>query len=176
MGQKDSYMGHKAQSKRGILTLKYHMEHGVVTNWDDMEIWQHTFYNKLCIAPEEHPMLLTQAPLSPKTNHEKMTQIIHVLDHPGWYASGHTTGIVMDFNDGVTHTMAIYEGHILPLDLAGQDLTNYLMKILTEGSYSFTTMAEQKIMLDIKEKLCYIALDFEQQMATAASRASLEKS
>ncbi|KAJ1442549.1 Actin/actin-like conserved site [Sesbania bispinosa] len=121
MGQKDAYVGDEAQSKR-----------------------------------EEHPVLLTEAPLNPKANREKMTQIMfETFNAPAMYvaiqavlslyASGRTTGIVLDSGDGVSHTVPIYE-------------------------------AEREIVRDMKEKLAYIALDYEQELETSKTSSAVEKS
>lgn len=192
METKEVFIGQEAQGKRGVLTLKYPINHGVVDDWDDMErIWHHTLYNELRVTPDEHPVLLTEAPLNPKHNREKMIQIMfETFNVPAFYVSiqavlslysaGRTTGIVVDSGDGVSHIVPIYEGYSLPhavlrMDLAGRDMTEYLARLLTERGKSFANAAEKEIVREIKEKLCYVAVDFQEEIEKAESSADIDK-
>merc|ERR1712159_271420 len=175
---KDYYIGEEAQQKRGILLLKYPLEHGIVQNWDDMEkVWRHTFDNELrMVVGDENEadedcqgVLLTEAPMNPKDNRERMTQIMFETFNArrfyvaiqavlSLYASGRTTGVVVDCGDGVSHTVPIYEGYSMPhaiqrINLAGRDLTDYICKILQESKIVLTTTAERESAKKIKEDL-----------------------
>jgi actin beta/gamma 1 len=132
--------------------------------------------------------------LNPKANREKMTQIMfETFSTPAMYvalsgvlsfhASGSHSGLVIDSGHGVTHAIPIHRGYALchaisRLDVAGYDLTRHLLNsdVLNMGpEYKYTT-TDAEVVRDIKEKLAYVALDFEEEMATAASSSSLEKS
>merc|ERR1711981_555003 len=180
---KDYYIGEEAQQKRGILILKYPLEHGIVQNWEDMEkVWRHTFDNELrMVVGDENEgdedctgVLLTEAPMNPKENRERMTQImfetftarrfyVAIQAVLSLYASGRTTG------DVVSHTVPIYEGYSMPhaiqrINLAGRDLTDYICKILTESKINLHTSAERMSAMKIKEELCYVSMNFEEEV------------
>ena len=192
LGGMTRFIGDEAQAKRGVLKLKHPIERGIVTNWEDMEaVWHHTFYNELRVAPEEHPILLTEPPLNPKSNRENMIQIIfETFSCPATYvaiqgvlavyASGRSNAFVIDVGEGVAHTYPILFGYthtnaIQRMSLSGCDLTGYLTKMLSVRKCSLSTTAEWEIVRDMKEKLSYVALDFEQEMGTAVSSSTLEQ-
>ena len=179
---KDVFVGEQAYEKRGDLTLKYPIEHGVVTDWEDMtRIWHYTFFDMLRVEPSEQPVHLTEAPRNPKDNRAQMMQIFfEEFSCPAFYVSiqavlslysaGRTTGLVFDAGDGVTHIVPVYEAYSLKhaikkIDLAGRDLTHWMKDILTESGFNFSGSEEFEIARDIKEKKCYVALDFDEEMA-----------
>jgi len=169
------YTGSRARELRGLLKIRYPVEHGIVTDWGDMEfIWQQAF-SELRVKPEEHPVLLTEAPLNPRKNREKATEIFfETFNVPALffslqailslYASGRTSGVVLDIGDGVSHSVPIYEGFAIPnaimrMDLAGRDITEHLQILLKKAGYDFHTSAEKEVVREIKESSCYVAID-----------------
>ncbi|KAI5308474.1 Actin-like protein [Ascosphaera atra] len=172
----DVFIGQRAQEVRGLLKIRYPLEHGIVTDWDDMEkIWQWVYEVELKTLSEEHPVLLTEPPLNPRTNRETAAQILfEQFNIPALYtsiqavlslyASGRTTGIVLDSGDGVSHAVPVFEGFAMPnsirrIDVAGRDVTEHLQLLLRKSGYVFHTSAEKEIVRMIKEKTAYVALD-----------------
>lgn len=190
---RDYYIGNEVYGLRGVLKLDYPMRHAIVNDWGAMEkIWYHTFYTDLRIDPADHPVLLTEPPLNPRTNREKMAEIMfETFNVPALYvamqavlslyASGRVTGLVLDSGAGVTHIVPIYEGFALThaisrVDLAGRDITEYLTRLLRQRGYSLITTAEKEIVRDIKEKLCYVALNPEKEIRYAEKVGGMDKS
>ena len=180
--EKEAYIGEEALSKKELLNLKYPVEFGMIVNWDDMEkLWYYTFKDELKVSPENHPVLLTEAPLNPRVSREKMTQIMfETFSTPSLYvavpavlslfASGLSIGVVLDSGDAITHSVPIYEGcriqnNILHLNIAGRDLNEYLMKLLVEkGDFQYKSIKKQETLAEIKETLCYVSLDFDKDI------------
>lgn len=170
----DNYIGYPARDRRGLIPLGYPIEHGIITNWDDMErIWRYTFYDELRLVPEEHPIFLTEVPSNPANNREKTTQMVFEnLGSPAMYlvsgglatlySMGKFTGLVVESGDGITYTIPIIDGKVikegvLNSNLAGQVLTDYLMK---QPHLAGPLSSNKEIIEDIKEKLCYVANDW----------------
>ncbi len=96
------------------------------------------------------------------------------------YASGRTTGIVTDSGAGVTNSVPIYEGYAMPhaiqkIDLAGTDLTHYLLKQLSELGMQFSKATEFDIVQDIKEKLCYVTIDYQEEEKLFTETSAMDK-
>jgi len=129
------------------------------------------------VDPRGRKILLTEPPMNPKKNRERMCEVM--FEEYGFgavyvaiqavltlYAQGLTTGVVVDSGDGVTHVVPVYEGFAMPhltrrLDIAGRDVTRYLIKLLLMRGYAFNRTADFETVRQIKEKLCYVSYDLD---------------
>ncbi|KAF8757719.1 Actin actin-like protein [Rhizoctonia solani] len=172
---KDIMVGDEAEAVRSYLQITHPMEHGIVKDWDDMKhLWDYTFDQKLRVDPAGRKILLTEPPMNPKRNRERMAQVmfeeygfgsVYVLFRR-YDILGLTTGVVVDSGDGVTHIVPVYDGFALPhltrrLDIAGRDVTRYLIKLLLMRGYAFNRTADFDTVREIKEKFCYVSYDLE---------------
>ena len=152
----------------------------MVTNWDDMEkIYNYIFTDKLKVDPFEHKVIFTEPLINPKKNREKLVEIMfetfNVLGVSvilqvisDLYAAGKFTGFVVDSGEGLTQFAAIGDGYVLSessmkINLSGGEATNYMLKLLQELGLNLIIDEKGKAK-EIKEKACYVALDFEEEM------------
>jgi len=182
---KDLMVGDEAAALRSMLEVAYPMDNGIVRNWDDMlHVWDYTFgETKMNIDPKECKVLLTEPPLNPSKNREKMVEVM--FEKYGFegafiaiqavltlYAQGLLTGVVIDSGDGVTHICPVYEGFALPhltrrLHIAGRDITKHLIKLLLLRGYAFNASADFETVRQMKEKLCFVGYDIHQEQKLA---------
>ncbi|XP_043279770.1 actin-related protein 2 isoform X2 [Venturia canescens] len=175
----DLMVGDEASKLRSMLEISYPMRNGIVRNWDDMcHVWDYTFgKEKMNINPRECKILLTEPPMNPRANRKKMIEVM--FEKYGFagtyvaiqavltlYAQGLISGVVIDSGDGVTHICPVYEEYSLPhltrrLDIAGRDITMYLIKLLLLRGYAFNHSADFETVRMMKEKLCYVSYNIE---------------
>ncbi|XP_072925567.1 uncharacterized protein [Hemitrygon akajei] len=153
--------------------------HGIIVDWEAAEdLLGYAFYKDLKVSPEEHAVLISDPPLSPTTNREKIAEFLFErFNVPAMnityqsvltvYSYGKTTGLVVDSGHGVTHAVPVDDGYNLPaaisrMDLGGHDLTTYLMDLLAEAGNTFQENSRY-IVEDIKQKCCYVVVDQEKE-------------
>ena len=177
---KEFYIGTDAEANRGILNITYPIEHGVINNLDHMEkIWGHIFTNELRVAPEEHNVMITEFSRKFENNRNKIAQIMfETFNVPGLYminpavltlySAGKFTGFALDLGDGITQFLPIFDGYSLIYtdfyNFGGRDLTKYFMRMLFDYGHTFYKTNEWEIVKQMKEKACYVALDYEDEL------------
>eukprot|EP01084_Bolivina_argentea_P259553 437968_1 len=189
MGYKDVYCGDEAVSKYGLMRNEP-VDLGIVNNWDDMEkLWHYTFYDELKVAPDQHSVLLTEPAVRNKTNREKATQIMFdtfcvqsyfaaASSILSLYAAGRTDGIVIDSGYQKTDIVPVSEGYSVPhavfrLDIGGKHIEDQLKIDLRERGCTF--YRGKPDISGLRENLCYVAMDYEEELNKAQASSELEQ-
>ena len=172
-------IGDEASEVRSYLQISYPMENGIIKNWTDMELlWDYAFFEQMKLPSTSNgKILLTEPPMNPLKNREKMCEVMfEKYDFGGvyvaiqavlaLYAQGLSSGVVVDSGDGVTHIVPVYESVVLShltrrLDVAGRDVTRHLIDLLSRRGYAFNRTADFETVRQIKEKLCYVSYDLD---------------
>ncbi|XP_003476504.1 uncharacterized protein LOC100731872 [Cavia porcellus] len=164
------------------------LNRGVVSDWDALEVlWQHLFYCRLGVQPEELAVLVADSPISPRTNREKVAEILFEHFHVpamqtvhqallALYAYGRTTGLVLGSGHGTSYVAPILTGQLAPsdtyrLDVAGTDLTDYLAQLLLAGGHS---SLKTGLVHQIKEACCYVAMDMATELANTKAQTPVD--
>eukprot|EP01027_Heterolobosea_sp_BB2_P016987 GEZU01024105.1.p1 GENE.GEZU01024105.1~~GEZU01024105.1.p1 ORF type:complete len:303 (-),score=101.99 GEZU01024105.1:133-1041(-) len=155
----------------------------MIMDWDQMEeLWDYSF-ELLKADPERHPVIMTANAFTPQKHRETMCEIMFetfkvpelYVAMPGYlslYASGDNTGVVVESGEGITHIIPIADGVVMPdtttrFPIAGQDVTQYLIRLLSERGLRFEPHQEMRIARHIKHNMCYTCYDFDDELLGA---------
>lgn len=185
---KEFFVGFEALAKQNLLNLVDPIEDGVITNWPFIEqLWHDVFVNELHVDPENFCILAGEKPLLLPERRERLVQMFFETFQVGGFfscqqavlalfSSGRTTGIVLDAGEGIHHIVPVYEGYSVPhavikSELSGAKLTDFMGRLAVERTPSAADLPLNCIRV-IKEKLCYVPLDFQAEIQTSETLAS----
>lgn len=195
--KKEVYVGSESLADIFSLDIDYPIQHGIVTNWENMElIFNHTFFNELRSDPSESTVFLTESSMNPDSNREKLIQLMfETYNVQSFYScnqaalslytsselSKRNSGIVIEIGYGVCQIVPILDSRpitdaIVCNNLAGCDLNERLKQLLFKKNYTFNTNSELDQLNNIKEKLCYVALDYESELQKAKTSPEISAS
>lgn len=189
-GRNDIYVGDEACAKTGVLNLKYPISNGIVTNWNDMDrIWHQMFYYKLRVDPSEYSVFLTEPLNNPKENRENMIQHMFetfnvtglcCMSQPilALFSTGRVTGVALDVGDSLCQIAPVYDGYAIEeqsdkIHFGGRNVTYKLKKLLEARHYTFNRLDQLN---NMKEKVGYVAYDYDSSLLAAGQSAVCEVS
>ena len=180
MGGKPYLIGEDAIAAIGRINVDSPMEHGVVKNWGQMEHILRSVLDTLGADIAQDGVVLTQPSFNPLENSETFAQLMfETFDAKSFafasqgpcalYASGRTTGIVLDSGEGITQCLPIYDSFIVNraanrINIGGKDVGDHFTRILFERGYNFTGPADRFLVQKIKEELCYVSTDYAKEL------------
>ena len=184
-------IGKEARKARGVLDLNYPVYQGMVQSWDDLkELWSFGF-ESIGANPKECKLLVTEPVFNPKKSRKKTCEFIfekfqfsacqlQIQALLSMFSEGRMTATVLDSGDSISYVVPCDEGFILKnlikrINLAGRKITEYLTKLLFLRGYAFNSSADFETVREIKEKLCFISQDLEQDRTLARETVCFEE-
>lgn len=183
----NTYIGDQVLRQSADFIITSPIEHGIFTNFEDMEkLFHFIFFDELRCDPKDQRVLLIEPPKNPRYVREKQAEIMFetynvssflVKESPilVLYSSGRNTGIILDIGEGITYVNPLYDGFTIirgvkRQNFAGFDLNEYLEDLIQcEQGFAFNTSSDRQLVRDIKEKQCYVALDYDAEITKSKS-------
>nr|XP_042113980.1 actin, muscle-like isoform X4 [Peromyscus maniculatus bairdii] len=162
--EEDCFIGAEAQNNLVQLNLNHPITRGAIANWDNVEkIWHHSFYQALHISPEQHPVMITEPPLNSKDVKSRMTQPAARGTHEHLGSVCHLAGQHANLPPQI-----LFETFNVPaLYMANQGV----LSMYAAGR----TSADREYIRDLKEKHCYVALDYDMEISKTAAPSCQKK-
>lgn len=173
--------GDEALANKSEYDIHTPIRRGIIEDFDTMKYcWHHLLSHKNMHNQKKCEILLTDSPLNHRENKLKIAETMFdkLKDHNiivdsinimnsavlSLFASGRTSGVVIESGQGYTCAVPIFEGYALPhaiktVNIAGQDVTQNLLDSLVHQGLDLNINYFDHIRR-IKEQMCSVALDY----------------